>query len=102
MKQSIDVSGFPPKVELQVIFIQEGKYIVAHAPALDLCAYGENLQEAREEFEQVLEIFMEDIVQNDTIDELLSSSGWEKHDDDWMPPKIIGQLFQEMSILMAH
>ena len=90
----------PSSVALQVLFLREKEYFIAYAPALDLSAYGESMEEAMKAFEDVLSIFLEDVTSKGTLDELLQNLGWDRADEDsrWVPPYIVSQQSKEISL----
>jgi hypothetical protein len=75
--------------ELPVSFIEEGDATVAYSPALDLSTCGKNKQDAQRMFEEAVHLFFEDLVENGTIDEVLTGLNWKKNAESaWQPPKI--------------
>lgn len=77
-------------VELPVAFIEEGDTVVAYTPALDLSTCGKNKKEASRMFKEAVQIFFNDLVQNGTVDEVLTGLNWKKDtaQDTWIPPRI--------------
>jgi predicted RNase H-like HicB family nuclease len=70
-----------PKIQelkLAVNFIKEGKSIVAYSPALDISTAGKDKREARKNFEEMVSMFFEDIIERNTIKDVLSDLGWKK------------------------
>ena len=78
----------PIEVNLAVAFIQEGDKVVAYTPALDISTSGKNEAEAKERFSELVNIFLADLVENNTVDSVLSDLGWVKNQNQWMPPAI--------------
>ena len=78
------------EVELPVTFIEEGDSVVAYTAALDLSTCGKNKKEAMKMFSEAVKIFFNDLVENKTTDEVLTSLGWQKDEPraSWIPPKI--------------
>jgi len=77
-------------VELPVTFIEEGDSVVAYTPALDLSTCGKNRKDAERMFSEIVKIFFNDLVENNTVDEVLSGLGWTKDNAraSWIPPRI--------------
>ena len=46
-------------IPLSIIFLKEGDTIVAYSPVLELSSYGKTEQEAKQAFEEAVEIFLE-------------------------------------------
>ncbi|HUO56073.1 MAG TPA: hypothetical protein VMU27_01410 [Candidatus Paceibacterota bacterium] len=78
-------------VELPVSFIEEGNSVIAYTPALDLSTCGKSRKEAHEMFQEIVKIFFNDLVENNTADEVLGKLGWKKDEvkSSWIPqPRI--------------
>ena len=77
-------------VGLPVAFIKEGETVIAYTPALDLSTCGKNKTEAKKMFGEAVKIFFDDLVENNTVDEVLSGLGWTRDvkQSSWVPPKI--------------
>ena len=82
--------GIHMSVELPVTFIKEGDMVIAHTPALDLSTCGSNKKEALDMFNEAVRIFFNDLVENNTVDEVLPGLGWTRKSikSDWVPPQI--------------
>ncbi len=71
---------------LPVIFMKEGKVFIAYTPALDLSAHGRSIDEAKKNFSEVLSLFLEELVEHDTLGRVLENMGWKKKQSQWQPP----------------
>ncbi|MFA5947718.1 MAG: hypothetical protein WC806_01975 [Candidatus Gracilibacteria bacterium] len=60
----------PSQINLQVDFIKQGKSYVAYSPAFDLSTCGKTLKEAQSRFEEAVEIFIEETVENNCLEKL--------------------------------
>ena len=68
--------------QVKVIFIQDGDYIVAYSPALNLAASGESEKKAKDSFSITLKIFVDDLLKKGLLEAELESLGWQvKHHD---------------------
>lgn len=76
------------QLRLPVAFITEGEQVVAYTPALDLSTSGKDEAEAKVRFDEIIKIFFKDLVQNNTLDAVLSELGWHKLEGQWNPPVI--------------
>ena len=90
------------KIEkLPVLFLREGLKFVAYTPALDISTCGNTFEQAKKRFAEALDIFFQELVKMGTLDQVLSDCGWTKvarpraH---WVPPVLIGQEQQSISI----
>ena len=80
--------------DLPVIFLQEGDSFVAHSPVLDLSTCGSTYEEANNNFKEALQIFFEECIKHNTLDQALESLGWQKATIQpltWKPPVYAGQ-----------
>jgi hypothetical protein len=77
-------------VELPVTFIEEDDAVIAYTPALDLSSCGKNRKEAHTMFQEAVRIFFNDLVENNTAEEVLGGLGWKKDaiKSSWVPPRI--------------
>jgi hypothetical protein len=94
------ISMVNPKIQelkLAVNFIKEGKSVVAYSPALDISTAGKDKKEAQKNFEEMVSIFFEDIIERNTIKDVLSDLGWKKKSkimskhnpiNNWVQPSI--------------
>lgn len=63
-------------LDLPVTFLQEGKSVIAYTPALDLSTAGKDIAEAKKRFIEVVHIFVNDLVENNTLESVLLGLGW--------------------------
>ncbi len=75
-------------VNLPVAFIQEGDQVVAYTPALDLSTSGKDEAEAKARFGEIVGIFFNDLLEQGTLDAVLSELGWRQINSAWNPPVI--------------
>jgi hypothetical protein len=64
------------KLQLDVLFIQEDKYIVAYCPALEISGYGKSQSEAKAAFEIEIKIFIDETSKNGNLEKYLLKQGW--------------------------
>jgi len=69
--------------------MKQGKSFIAYSPVLDLSTSGKTLKDAQNKFSEIVYIFMEEIIEAGTINEVLSELGWKKVQQKWSPPQII-------------
>ena len=63
-------------VNVQVYLGQQGDYYVAYCPALELSSYGDSEKDAKEGFEEALNIFLKDTYEKGTFEKVLLKLGW--------------------------
>jgi len=83
---------------LPVSFIREDKRIVAYSPALDLSTSAKNYKEARRRFSEIVNIFFEELIKRDTLEEILGDLGWKKIQAKWTPPAVISHESQTIQV----
>ena len=74
---------------LPVTVFREGDNFVAYTPALDLSTSGNSYEQAAKRFQEVVEVFFEELADKGTTDLVLASLGWQKQEKSWMPPVMI-------------
>jgi len=79
-----------PEINIGVQFYKEGKMFIAYSQALDLSTCGKTYEEAKKNFAEALEIFLEECISMGTLPEVLESCGWQKVKRHWQPPIFIG------------
>ena len=89
------------EVSLPVSIFREGKNFVAYTPALDLSTCGKSYKETKKRFNEVVEIFFEEIVKNKTLEEVLQDMGWKRVQKKWMPPVVISQELENINLPLA-
>ncbi len=68
---------------------KQNKRFVAFTPALDISTSGKSIKEVKERFVELANIFLEEIFEAKTADDVLSELGWKKVQKKWNPPQII-------------
>ncbi|MFA5188558.1 MAG: hypothetical protein WC460_04310 [Patescibacteria group bacterium] len=87
--------------KLPVSILREGKQYIAYTPALDLSTSGKTYKEAKKRFEEIVNIFFEELIKKGTVDEVLQDLGWKRVLSKWNPPIVISQESQSISIPMS-
>ena len=64
------------QVALEINLIEDGDYIVAYCPSLELSSFGKTEIEAKESFDEALKIFMEYCIEHGTLEKNLLNLGW--------------------------
>ena len=89
------------KISLPVTIFKEGKSYVAYSPALDLSTCASTYEKAQTNFSEIVEIFIEELVEMGTLDAVLRELGWQKIKSNWQPPVVVSNYFQSMNLLHA-
>ena len=83
------------RVGLDVLFLKEGDYVVAYAPALEVSSYGKTEQSARKAFAEALALFFEETERKGTLERVLLRHGWTLTKHRYDPPRwSAGELFR--------
>jgi predicted RNase H-like HicB family nuclease len=77
--------------KVPVSFFKEGNMFIAHSPVLDLSTCGNTFDEAKKNFEDALDIFIEECLSHNTLANALEMLGWKKQTNKWNPPIFVGQ-----------
>lgn len=86
------------QIKLPIMIIREGKKFIAYTPALDLSTSGKNYNEVKKRFDEIVSIFFEEVVEAGTLDEVLKDLGWQKSKKQWIPPLVISQEAETISM----
>lgn len=86
------------KVSLPIMFLREKDSFIAYTPVLDLSTVGDSLEEAKMRFDEAVRIFFEEIIEKGTIDDVLTELGWQKQNNQFVPPIVIGNQTEQVSI----
>ena len=93
------------KIELTVLFKKEGKMFIAYSPALDISTFANSFEKAKQRFEELVEVFFEELEKTGTLEDVLIECGWTKIRDkdkskriNWVPPRFITQTKETVQI----
>lgn len=75
--------------KLPVTITKQGRRFVAYTPALDLSTSGKSIKDVQKKFEEIAYVFLEEIFESGTANDVLSELGWTKIQKKWSPPKIV-------------
>ncbi|MFA5830069.1 MAG: hypothetical protein WC843_06305 [Candidatus Gracilibacteria bacterium] len=89
------------KIGLQVTVIKQGKQFVAYAPALDISTSGKTLKEAQKRFSELVNIFIDELIEKNTLEEVFTGLGWSKVKKQWEPPEIVSQKSVDIRLPVA-
>jgi hypothetical protein len=79
------MAKFDLHFNLPVAYFKEKKRHIAYSPALDLSTSGRTAGEAKKRFIEAAEMFLEEIIEKGTADEVLENLGWRKVNKEWKP-----------------
>ena len=74
---------------LPVSILREGKKYIAYTQALDLSTSGNTFDQAKKRFDEIVYLFFEEIMKENTTEEVLTELGWQKVNAKWNPPIVI-------------
>jgi len=83
---------------LPVNILKEGKSFVAYTPALDISTVGDTLEEAKNRFEEAVNIFFEETSSAGTLEKALEELGWEKRKKQYYPPVVVDHTSKTFTI----
>ncbi|MGC9310119.1 MAG: hypothetical protein ACP5E4_00150 [Candidatus Aenigmatarchaeota archaeon] len=85
-------------IRIPVQIIRENNDFIAYTPALDLSTCGKSLAEAKQCFDELVEIFIEETIKMGTLDEVLREQGWKCVHKQWRPPMVVEQDLMEIKV----
>lgn len=87
--------------KIPVIITKEGSTFIAYTPAFDLSSCGASFEEAKINFNEALDLFLEEVVKMGTLETVLEECGWKKirssksnkcrDKSHWVPPAIVSR-----------
>ncbi len=85
-------------INLPVTILKENKRFVAYTPALDLSTSGRTYKEVKKRFEEVVQIFIEELIKNHTLDQVLRDLGWREVQKKWQPPVVVAHETESVKV----
>ena len=86
------------EVKLPVSILREDKKYVAYTPALDLSTSGNDYEEVKKRFNEIVNIFFEELIKRGTLENVLKNLGWKRFQTKWNPPVVISQESQSVKV----
>lgn len=83
---------------LPVLITKQNKRFVAYTPVLDLSTSGKTEKDVKKKFVEMVSIFLEELVEANTVDDVLSEFGWKKVQKKWSPPKVVSSNFMGIKV----
>jgi len=83
---------------LPVIITKQNRSFVAYSPALDISTSADSAKKVKERFVELANIFLEEILEAGTVNEVLSELGWKKIQKIWNPPQVVSSDFVGIKI----
>jgi len=87
-----------------VLILKEDNLFVAYCPALELSSYGKTKKEAKENFNDALNIFIEETQKKGTLEKVLLSLGWtlkQKPQVSYKPPLLKGKISRLSNLITS-
>lgn len=88
-------------INLPVSILREGKAFVAYSPALDLSTAGKSFDEALKRFDEAVQIFFEEMIEEKNMDEVLGGLGWQQQKRAWTPPSVVAYDVRSFNVAYA-
>ena len=85
-------------INLPVTILKENKRFVAYTPALDVSTSGRTYKEVKKRFEEIVQIFIEELVKNGTLNQVLGELGWREVQSKWQPPVVIAHETESVKV----
>ena len=74
---------------IPVHITKQGSRFVAYTPALDISTSGKSEKDVKKKFGEIANLFLEEIIEAGTSEQVLSELGWKKVQKKWAPPKVV-------------
>ena len=89
--------------KLQVHIFKEGNQFIAYCPAFDISTSADTFDEVKKNFEELLDVFIKEVMQKGTLEEVLLDCGWQKVKTPrlhWQPPQrqFIAEIEEEVNL----
>jgi len=85
-------------LKIPVSIFREGKTYVAYSPVLDLSTSGRSFKIVQRRFDEVVQIFFEELLERGTIDEVLTGLGWRRVQRRWAPPMQVSHELADITV----
>ncbi len=89
------------KAKIPVVFFREGKSVVAYTPILDFSSCGDSLADAQRRFSSGVKMFLDELIEMGTLDQVLTELGWKKSEHprkEWIPPHLLKHTQMDIKI----
>ena len=81
----IERIGNEIRAQIPFQFLEDGGKLVMYAQALELCGYGNTIEEVKKDFHNALTIFFKETIAHGTFENALEELGWKKVIHVWEP-----------------
>lgn len=92
------MSPYKVKLQLSVQITKQGKRFIAWASSFDLSTSGRTVKEAQHRFEEASQLFVDELIEAGTLEEVLSDLGWKKSQRSWVPPKVVKEEMMNVTV----
>ena len=86
------------EVKIPVSFFREDNTLVAYTPSLDISTSGKDMVQAKKRFSEAVEIFLEELLEKGTLEEVLHDLSWKKSNKSWSPPTPVAHDMEEIEV----
>lgn len=76
-------------LHIPVTFLREDKRYIAYTPVFDISTSGKTYAQAKKRFDELVEIFLEELEKMGTLNQTLKNLGWKKTRNEWKPPRVV-------------
>ena len=75
--------------KLPVTITKQNRRFVAYSPVLDVSTSGKSERDVQQKFAELANVFLEEIIEAGTADDVLKELGWTKVQKGWSPPRLV-------------
>ncbi len=83
---------------LPVSILRENDSFIAYTPALDLSTVGGTFEEAKKRFEEAVQLYFEELIDEGKLDKALTELGWHKQANMYSPPIVVSHMTENFTI----
>lgn len=94
----MDMEKLALEINLPVSILKEKEKYVAYTPVLDLSTSGQSHKEVKKRFNEIVNIFFEELIKRNTLEEVLRDLGWQRVQTGWHPPVMIAHESQTVCL----
>lgn len=96
MKKQIDVM-----TNIPFSIFKEGDFYIAYCPVLDLATNATTFELVKKRFVEAVRIFLDELVDMGTLDEVLTNLGWIKTSTAWNPPIQVSHEIEHIKVPLS-
>jgi len=86
------------QINIPVSILREEKRFVAYTPVLDISTSGRTYAQTQKRFQELVELFLDELYKKGTLENVLRELGWKKIKAKWQPPILVAHETQTVCV----